>query len=73
MAIDSEAPRAYRLTVEQYHKMICAVVRIYRQPFDGVYRFEAIANRGDVLTTDALPSLHLPVEDLFPAEPAENS
>jgi len=45
------------------------LVHIYRQPLNGVYRFEAIANRGDTLTTEAVPALRLLVDNLFPAEP----
>ena len=53
--------------------LVDELVRIYRRPVNGVYRFEAIANRGDTLTTDALPNLRLLVDDLFPAEAADAS
>jgi hypothetical protein len=50
------------------------LVHIYRRPVNGVYRYEAIANRGDTITTDVLPNLRLLVDDLYPVEPgAENS
>ena len=48
--------------------LVDELVHIYRRPENGVYRYEAIANRGDTITPEALPNLRLLVDELFPAE-----